>query len=236
MALPRLNEEPRYEMTIPSTGQTVMYRPFLVKEQKILLMALESQDRKNIMTSILDTITTCVPDVDVKKLATFDVDYIFTQIRTKAVGETSTIVLPCHQCETQNEVSVNLDDIKVNTPKIDMTVKLTDEMSVSLKYPNYDYYLRNEKMLAEDTTATELALELMIACLDAVETEEERIAIADESREEVRAFIESLTTSQFEKLTEFMAAIPTLTHDVEFNCTDCATENKRTLKGLEDFF
>ena len=114
MALPQLkNDVPKYEMTVPSTGQKVKYRPFLVKEQKVLLVAFESQDNRQILNSMLDCLSSCVPDVKLTDLATFDVDYMFTQVRSKSVGETSTVMHACKECNEENEVKIRLDEIKV---------------------------------------------------------------------------------------------------------------------------
>ena len=118
MALPQLkNDVPKYEMTVPSTGEVVKYRPFLVKEQKVLLVAFESKDSKQILNSMLDSISSCVPNIKLDSLATFDVDYMFTQVRSKSVGETSTILHACQNCNEENEVKVRLDQIKVNIPE-----------------------------------------------------------------------------------------------------------------------
>ena len=114
MALPKLNTAPKYELTVPSTGEKVRFRPFLVKEQKILLIAYESKDRKNIIQAILDTIDSCVEELDVKKLTTFDVDFIFTNIRSKSVGEKITVNMNCKSCSTPNEIEIDLDEIPSN--------------------------------------------------------------------------------------------------------------------------
>ena len=114
MALPKLNnDQPVYEMVIPSTKETVKYRPFLVKEQKSMLVAFESQDMKQILNAMLLSIESCIPGIDINKLATFDVDYMFTQLRSKSVGETSTILYACAKCNEQNEVKINLQDVSI---------------------------------------------------------------------------------------------------------------------------
>ena len=119
MPLPKLNNDtPRYEMTIPSTKESVMFRPFLVKEQKTLLVAFESQDQKLILSSLLGCLETCVPGINVKDLATFDVDYMFTQVRSKSVGESTTLLSACTECNEENEVKIKLDDITVTFQSI----------------------------------------------------------------------------------------------------------------------
>ena len=136
MALPRLNENSQYELTIPSNKEVIHYRPFLVKEQKVLMIAYESQDRGQILLGMLNTIEACVKEeVDVKKLSTFDVDYIFTQIRGKSVGETSDILIKCENvaCGTDNEVKINLESIKVDVGDRDMLIPITDDVSVRMR-------------------------------------------------------------------------------------------------------
>lgn len=237
MALPRLNESPQYELVIPSSGQTVNYRPFLVKEQKVLLIAYESQDKKQILSAMLNTIETCVKEeLNISKLATFDVDYIFTQIRSKSVGETSDIMIRCSECNHENEQSIRLDDIKVPIQKQDMIVKITDELNVRMKYPNYDFFLKNDVLLNEGSTQSEMLLALVVACLESVETEDERFDLSDESNEEILRFLESLTTDQFDKIGAFTMTMPAMEHDLEFNCESCGHVNNRKLKGLTDFF
>lgn len=235
MALPQLNTTPKYELKVPSTGKTIKFRPFLVKEQKVLLIAYESQDRRAIIQSMLDTIKACADDIDLKKLTTFDVDYIFTQIRAKSVGEVVELNMQCTQCETNNEVKVNLEEVKMDVKKQDMLIEVTNEITVKLKYPDYHFFIRNPKILNSESRA-EVITDLIISCIDSVQTADENINIADEPREEVETFIESLTTSQFEKISEFVQGLPKMSHEVNFTCVNCKHENTRKLEGLEDFF
>lgn len=235
MPLPQLNTAPKYQLKVPSTGKTVRFRPFLVKEQKILLIAYESQDKKAIIEAMLDTLESCIDDLNVKRLSTFDADYIFTQIRAKSVGEIVDLNIPCTECETNNQVKVNLEEIKVEVPKKDMHVSLTDDISIRMKYPDYGFFLNNPESLENESVA-ESMIDLVTSCIEAVETGDERIDIADEPREEVVKFIESLTSSQFEKISTFVQDIPKMKHSLKFKCIKCEHENERKLEGLEDFF
>lgn len=236
MALPRLNENSQYELTIPSKQEVVQYRPFLVKEQKILFIAYESQDRRQILNAMLNTIEACLKEpLNVKMLSTFDVDYMFTQIRAKSVGETSDILIGCTECETQNEVKVNLEEIKIDVGKTNNLIELTDKISVRMRFPNYDYFISNDVLMGESTQSEQL-MALVVSCLDAVETEEERISMQDESEEEIMGFLDSLTSDQFDKIAQFTLDLPKLEHEVIFKCKDCGTDNKRTLRGIDDFF
>lgn len=235
MALPKLNSAPVYEMTIPSTGQNVTYRPFLVKEQKNLLIAFEAQNRRDLVRAVQRTIEACVEDNIDNNLTTFDVDYMFTKIRSKSVGETADILVPCSECQTKNEVKVDLDDVTVDSEVPKMLVQITDDVSVQMKFPTYDDFLGNTSLL-DSTTVTEALLQLIITCMDSVLTEEERYSLRDETAEDVINFLESMTSEQFEKVSQFANNIPNVTKTVSFLCESCGHENEKTLKGLDDFF
>lgn len=236
MALPKLNEVPQYELTIPSTGKIAAYRPFLVKEQKVLLIANESQDRRQVLRALLNTIDACVPDVDVNQLTGYDVDYIFTRIRTKSVGETTKVGLNCKSCNEQNEVTINLDNVYSSEPPENNIIKLTDEISVEMSYPRYNQVINSEKLLDEDAPLAEKALETLKICLTAVLTEDERIALKDETAQEVDNFIGSLSNQQLELLLTYVNKVPQIKTDVEFKCEHCGEDNKHVIEGINDFF
>ena len=144
MALPKINDVPKYTTTIPSNGKTIHYRPFLVKEQKVLLIALESQDQQNILRAMVDTLKACIDEnVDFYNLATFDIEYLFTKIRSKSVGESSTISITCESCNEQTPVKVNLDDIKIDVPAKNKIIQLTDTAKLIMRYPSYMSVLNN---------------------------------------------------------------------------------------------
>lgn len=235
MALPQLNTTPRYQVKMPSTGKTVRFRPFLVKEQKILLIAYESQDKQAIIQAMVDTLDACAEGINAAKLPTFDADYLFTQIRAKSVGEVVDLNIQCTECETHNEVKVNLEELSMKVSKKDMSVELTDQISMQMKYPDYSYFIKNPAILNNDSMAESL-VDVVIACIDHVKTEDEIINISDEPREEVVRFIDSLTSAQFEKVSTFVQDIPKMKHTIKFKCLSCEHENERHLEGLEDFF
>jgi hypothetical protein len=235
MALPQLNTTPKYELIIPSTGKKARFRPFLVKEQKVLMIAFESKDKRAIIQAMLDTIGACVEEVNPLRLTTFDVDYVFTQLRAKSVGESIDLNIDCNECETPNEVKVNLEEVKLKLEKRDMEVQITKDIAVKLKYPDYNFFIRDPKTL-EDKTQTESIIDIIVSCIESVQTGDENISIADEPREEVEKFIDSLTSAQFEKISEFVQNLPKLSHDIKFKCVNCQHDNTRTLEGLEDFF
>jgi len=235
MAIPLLNEAPKYELIVPSSKTKLRFRPFLVKEQKVLLLAYESQDKRQVVQAIMDTLKACVEEIDLKALTTFDIDYIFTQIRAKSVGEKVQLSIVCESCSKPNDVDVNLEEIQIDVDDTEKIVKITEEISVKLKYPDYDTLIRNEKFFNSESTS-ELMMEVMYSCIDSIMTENENILIKDEPKEELINFIESMTSEQFNKIVEFVQSIPTLQHDIHFVCIGCGHENNRTLRGLDDFF
>jgi len=236
MALPKLNDVPMYTTVIPSTGKQVQYRPFLVKEQKVLLVAYESQDRKQIINAMLDTIESCTNNqVQGQKLSTFDVDYMFTQIRSKSAGEKATLNLKCESCQEETPFTVNLTEINVPSPSGHYDINLTDNIKIRMKYPTYLDVLENDKLNSE-TMGAEFMMEFMIACIESVTTNEEQIQLKDEPHEEKIEFIDSLNNEQFEKISEFVRNIPKVTQQVKVSCNKCGHSNDRTLEGMENFF
>ena len=230
MALPLLNETPKYEMTIPSTGQTVKFRPYLVKEEKILLMAAETEDINQIMNVVIDTVSACVAEpLDKSALTTFDLEYMFIKIRSKSVGENVELNLECDQCKKANKTFVNLEDIHCKADTEKTVIKLSDQVSVEMKYPSYG-------QLDLNGNETELGFEIIANCIDAVLTEEERIAISDEPKESVKAFIDSMSKDQFDLLGAFVEKLPQVKADVEYVCTECSHKNNVLIAGMQSFF
>tara|TARA_B100000925_G_scaffold76688_1_gene54148 strand:+ start:1369 stop:2073 length:705 start_codon:yes stop_codon:yes gene_type:complete len=234
MVLPKLNTSPKYEMVIPSSKQTVRYRPYLVKEEKVLLMAFESNDSSQAMNAIIDTILVCV-DENIKRetLTTFDVEYMFTQIRSKSVGETSKVNVKCEECETLNAVTINLAEVELDTPEsVNNEIELTPEVSIELSYPSADSLINIDK----EATQAEKILATIVASIDVIKTEEERVSTKDVTKKEVEEFVDGMTGEQFSNLAEYVKDIPTLKENVEFVCENCGHNNSRELVGFTDFF
>lgn len=230
MALPVLNDTPKYELTIPSTGKKVKYRPYLVKEEKILMMASETGSQTQILNAMMDTIKACIQsDLDTSTLSTFDIEYIFLQLRSKSVGEISKIMYKCSECESENECDINLDNVVCHVPKKDRLIKISDDVAVEMKYPNYDG-------LDLEGDESEMGFKILATCIDAVLTQEERINVADESEESVKNFLESMSKQQFDKLAEFLTDIPSIKYDLEFDCEKCQHHNVIEIKGIQNFF
>jgi len=236
MALPKLNESIKYEMEIPSTGNIVTYRPYLVKEEKILLQAFEAQDQKLAMRAMVDTVIACVFEpVKSSELSTFDVEYMFTQIRSKSVGETAELKGKCtaEECDAQTDFTINLTEVQVTKSDASKIIELSDNISVELRYPTYDGFVENYK---EGISETQFGMQMMEDCIVAVMTPDERIDVSEVPRSEVRDFIDGMTNKQFQLIGEFLNTAPKMTKDVEFICSECGHENKITLEGLQDFF
>ena len=238
MALPRVNETLNFSMKIPSTGKNVKYRPYLVKEEKVLLQAFESGDLKTCLEAMVDTLESCIDDksrVDVSSLATFDIEYMFTQVRSKSVGESSTITIKCEKCETENQYLVDLESLEVSAEGAGNVVVITDDVSVEMKYPTYGALLEgNADKMAEDDPET--ALQLIANSIEAVLTPDERIDCKDQSQEEIVDFINSMTATQLQSISKFLEDMPALKHTAAFDCKHCGTHNELELKGLADFF
>lgn len=233
MALPKLNDSPKYDLVIPSTKQKVKFRPYLVKEEKVLMLASESGDDKQALQAIVDTIKACVSDeINTSELTTFDVEYAFTQIRAKSVGETSKVGVKCNHCQTTNEITIPLDDIKVETPKIEDKIKLTDDISLKMKWPRYNDVLGQD---LSDMSQTQQTFKLLIECIESVMTNEENIKFKDEAEEERLAFVESLTSEQFKAVREYIEKMPKMKYNLEYSCSSCNEKNNVTLEGMQDF-
>jgi len=236
MALPKLNNTPKYDLVIPSTNKTVKFRPYLVKEEKILLLAMETKDASQALNAVLDTIVACVDDtIDPNSLTTFDIEYMFVKIRSKSVGETSDIGINCTECEHTNKVSVDLQSIEITVPKTDFMVRLTDDITLEMTYPHFGA-MANNKRLTNSTSTTEQTFEIIMSVMKAIHTAEERIDLKDISHKEIEEFIESMTGDQLQKIRTFVDTIPKMTHDVHFNCVSCSHANTYTIEGMQNFF
>ena len=201
-ALPKLNATPKHEMVIPSTGKTVMFRPYLVKEEKILMMAFEAKDEKTAMQAMLDTIDACVDGDYVKnQLTTFDIEYMFTQIRGKSVGESIDVNVKCTECQTENQMNIILTDIKVDVPEIDKIIPLTDTISLEVQYPPFKTFVDNYN---QEQNETEMSFVLIQECFIAVINGDERIVLKDVPKKDVEDFIDSLNSNQLKTLGDFI--------------------------------
>ncbi len=236
MALPKLNDTPKYNMVIPSTGQEVRFRPFLVKEEKVMLIAMESDDQQQQLQSIVDTLSACVQgDVNWNTLTTFDIELMFNKLRAKSVGETAKVGVPCdnEECKVDNEIVINVEMLDIKMPDISNVIQLDANVSIEMNWPSYMSVLQTT---VGKQTETEQTFNLLRHCIKAVITENERIDLKNESAAEVDRFIESLNSEQFNKVKGFIDEMPAMKHPIEFTCPKCGTENKQMLEGIQNFF
>ena len=246
MGLPTI-AVPEYTLTIPSTKKEVKYRPFLVKEEKILLLAMESEKQEEIITATKTIIENCVyGDFDVNEMPTFDIEYIFLQLRGKAKGEVLDLKYKCPKCEEEIPININIDDIKVIQQDKEHTkdIKITEELGVMMKYPNLS--LQTKITQEENKPEVERLFETMIACIDYIYDKETTYPSKDHTQKEMTDFLESLTDNHFQKIAKFFETAPALKHKVELHCKhkkgkgkekkECGYKEKRTLEGLNSFF
>jgi len=233
MALPRLNDKPKYDLIIPSTEQKVRFRPYLVKEEKVLMMAMETKDQKQALNAVVDTILACVDEnLDKQTLKVFDIEYMFLMIRSKSVGESSEINIKCDSCEEMSPCIIHLDDIPVPKMNHDGNIKISDEINLDMNYPVWLDMLDMDDSKSE----TEQTFDLIAACMQVLSTPETRYEMKDESKEEIQNFIDSLSSNQFEHIKDFIEEMPRLEKTETFICAGCGKENTVTLRGLDDFF
>ena len=238
MPLPRI-AAPTYELELPSSGKTIQYRPFLVKEEKVLVIALESEDTKQITTAIKNVIKNCVvtKGLKVESLPTFDIEYLFLNIRGKSVGEELEVNIICPDDEeTQVPVTIDLDDIKVQKDE-DHTnkVKLDDTLMMEMKYPSLDQFIKNNFDFKEQN-AMDQSFELIASCIDKIYSEEEVWATEDCTKKELNEFLESMNSSQFKDIEKFFETMPKLAHKLKVTNPKTKVESEVVLEGLASFF
>jgi hypothetical protein len=234
MALPKLDAV-RYTTELPVSKQKVDYRPFLVKEQKILLIAMESEDDTTIQTSILDLLQACVynnEDIKLNTLPMADVEYLFLQIRIKSAGETADILLgcDCHE-EVQTPITVDLRNAALNRTEVNNNINITDTIGIILTYPS----LSSVKNVSGDINTNEM-FSMIEACIESIYDGDEVHTKDDFDSKELKEFIESLTTDQFEKVQKFFEDMPKLVNKITYNCIECDKYHERDLEGISDFF
>jgi len=238
MPLPKI-ATPTYELELPSTGQLIQYRPFLVKEEKVLVIALESEDNKQITTAIKAVLKSCIltKGVKVESLPTFDIEYLFLNIRGKYVGEELEVNVICpDDGETTVPVVINLDEIEVQKDENHSNkIKIDDSIMMELKYPSLDQFIKNNFDF-NDKNAMDQSFELIASCIDKVYTEDEVWATADCTKKEVKEFLESMNSQQFKDIEAFFESMPKLSHTIKVTDPNTKVESEVTLEGLASFF
>ena len=238
MPLPKI-ATPTYELELPSTGQAIKYRPFLVKEEKLLVLALESEDTKQITTAIKAVIKSCIETkgIKVETLPTFDIEYLFLNIRGKSVGEEIEVNIICpDDGETTVPVKINVDDIKVQKNKEhNKQIKLDDSIMMEMKYPSLEQFIKSNFDFSSDNTMDQ-SFELIASCVDKIFTEEEVWAAADVTKKELIEFLDQMNSIQFKEIEKFFETMPKLAHTIKVKNPDTGVESEVTLEGLSSFF
>jgi hypothetical protein len=236
MSLPKINA-PLYELTIPSSGKKIKYRPFVVKEEKLLLLALESENQDEITNAIIQIINNCVQTkINIDELSTFDVEYLFLNIRSKSVGEMLEFAITCpDDNETQVEVEINIDDIKIVKEKDHSDlIDLENGYFIKMKYPTMKYIMHkktdNEKSVIDST------FEYAVECIDQIYNDEEVWESANSTHKELSEFVENLNTKQYQKLQNFFNTMPKLKHSVNITNPKTGVKSEVTIEGLANFF
>jgi ribosomal protein L44E len=236
MALPRMSTA-LYTLGIPSTGEQITFRPFLVKEEKSLLLAQQSEDLDVLIPTLKQIIKDCVQQpINPDRLAVFDVEYIFTQIRAKSVGEKVELFFTCGHCEQENnkvKIPIDLTQIPIiRDPNHTNKVHLFDDCGVIMRYPNLDTF----KKADGKTDDVESVMEVVIDCIESIYQGDEVFYASEQTREELNEFVMNLTKKQFDKLEEFFVNIPKYRQHIEFSCPACGSHNETDLEGPASFF
>jgi len=237
MPLPKI-ATPTYELVLPSSGRKIKFRPFLVKEEKILIIALESEDQKQITNAVKSILSSCIltKGTKVDKLATFDIEYLFLNIRGKSVGENIEVMVTCpDDGKTQVPASINIDSIKIKTSDDHQRdIKLDDTYTLRMRYPSLNEFV-NTNFNAESVKVDD-TFQLVASCIDQVYSDEESWTQEECTKKELNDFVESLNTSQFQQIEKFFETMPKLSHIVKVINPNTKVENDIKLEGLQSFF
>ena len=237
MPLPKIST-PTYELVLPSSGKKIKYRPFLVREEKVLIVAMESEDETQIATAVKDVIKNCIitRGVKVDDFATFDIEYVFLNIRGKSVGEDVEVLVTCpDDGETQVPTVISLDDIKVHTDKNHKKdIVLDDELTLRMKYPSMGEFVKTN--FSGEEITVEGTFDLIASCVEQVFSEEESWSASDCTKKEMTEFLEQLSSKQFKEIEKFFETMPKLSHTVKVKNPNTGVDNEILLEGLNAFF
>ena len=239
MPLPKIST-PTYELALPSTGKKIKYRPFLVKEEKILIMALESENMKQITDAIVQILKDCIltRGVKVQALSTFDIEYLFLNIRAKSVGETVEVNVTCpDDGDTKVQMEIDIDSIKVQKDKSHKSIiKIDDNISMKLKYPSLQEFVENNFEVTDTQSNVDQSLKMITSCIDIIYNEEESWNASDSTQKELEEVIEQLNTKQFKEVENFFTTMPKLSHTIKVKNPNTDVESEVVLEGLGAFF
>ena len=237
MPLPKINA-PTYELVIPSSKRKVKYRPFLVKEEKILVIAMESNDLKEIATAVKQVLSNCIltRGTKIDKLSTFDIEYLFLNVRGKSVGESVDIKVTCpDDKKTVVETTVNLDEIQIKeNPEHSRDIKLDETLSLRMTYPSLDQFIQENFKVTDKSF--EQSFDLIVSCVECIFNDEETWTQKDCTKKELKEFLEGLGSAQFKQIEKFFTTMPKLYHEVKVVNPNTKVENIIPLEGLAAFF
>ena len=238
MPLPKI-AAPTYTLELPSTGQEINYRPFLVKEEKVLVIALESEENKQITNAIKTVIKNCIltKGIKVETLPTFDIEYLFLNIRGKSVGEEIEVNVICPDDEvTQVPVTIDLDDIQVQkNDEHTNKIKLDDTLMMEMKYPSLDEFIKNNFDF-NDENSMDQSFNLIASCVSNIFSEDEVWAAEDCTKKELKEFLEQMNSAQFKDIEKFFETMPKLSHKIKVTNPKTKVESDVVLEGLASFF
>lgn len=234
MALPTI-ESPKYSVRLPSTGKTIEYRPFLVKEEKVLLIAQESGSPREMIGAMKDIIKACTFNkVDPNTLTSYDLEFMFLKLRAKSVGETSTIRIKCEKCETFTPVDVDIDSVNLDVPSGPVNIMLTDTVGITMRHIR----VKDMASLTDNKDPGDLITDTVIASIESIFDETQVYPTDTEKKEELVKFVNSLNRAQMKEIEAYIANTPKVSCDVTFKCcgAECDHENKVSLTGIQSFF
>lgn len=238
MPLPKI-ATPTYELEIPSIKKTIKYRPFLVKEEKILIIAMESEDPKQITEAVKTVIGNCIltKGIKIEQLSTFDIEYLFLNIRGKSVGEQVDVLITCPDDGiTQVPISINLDDIKVQVEETHTRdIKLDDSLTLRMKYPSMQEFIKNN-FNNESEISVDDTFDMISACVEQIYSEEESWSSSDVTKKEIIEFLGDLSSKQFKDIEKFFETMPKLSHTIKIKNPNTGVESEVVLEGLTSFF
>jgi len=236
MALPKLSV-PQYTVELPSTGEQLTMRPFLVKEEKVLMIALESNDMGQITQAVRDIIISCYGLKDLDDLTVFDIEYLFLQLRAKSVGENMNIQIKCTQeeCDGLTPISINVDDVEIINQNQERTILLDKDngVGVTMKYPSMELI---GSLDVDKLQSVEGVMELIVKCIDTIFDNDNVYDADTETEKELASFVESLNSEQFKKIQLFLQEVPAVYYKTDYECSKCKNKNEVELRGLNSFF
>lgn len=238
MPLPKIST-PTYELEIPSLEKQIKYRPFLVKEEKILIIAMESEDPKQIAEAVKTVIGNCIltRGIKIEQLSTFDIEYLFLNIRGKSVGEEVEVLITCpDDGVTQVPISISLDEIKVQVkPEHTKDIKLDDNLTLRMKYPSMQEFVKNNFSSDGDMSVDD-TFSMISSCVEQIYSEEESWSASDVTKKEMNEFLEQLSSKQFKQIEKFFETMPKLSHTIKIKNPETKVESEVVLEGLTSFF